>query len=59
MRQPGKVQVHQVRKLANLTTGRATARVGNLMATKRRKTLVVCPACHDAIHARNPREPTA
>jgi group II intron reverse transcriptase/maturase len=49
---PGKVLVHQVRKLASL----GPARSGQppwaaLMATKRRKTLVVCPACHDAIHA--------
>jgi hypothetical protein len=25
-----------------------------LMARKRRKTLVVCAACHDAIHVRQP-----
>jgi hypothetical protein len=49
---PGKVLVHQVRKLASLgQTGSGQPAWAALMATKRRKTLVVCAACHDVIHA--------
>jgi group II intron reverse transcriptase/maturase len=49
------VQTHQVRKLADLTQpGRPQPAWAHLMATMRRKTLVVCPSCHDAIHARQP-----
>jgi hypothetical protein len=29
-----------------------------LMATRRRKTLVVCADCHDAVHAQLPSPPT-
>ncbi|MGH8931183.1 MAG: maturase, partial [Egibacteraceae bacterium] len=49
--EPGKVLVHQVRKLASLgkpNTGQPAWAA--LMARKRRKTLVVCRPCHDAIH---------
>jgi hypothetical protein len=46
------VQVHQVRKLADLTgPGRPRPAWAKIMAKKRRKTLVVCADCHDAIHA--------
>jgi group II intron reverse transcriptase/maturase len=49
---PGKVHVHQVRKLASLgQPGPGQPPWAVLMATKRRKTLMVCAACHDAIHA--------
>jgi len=49
---PSKVLVHQVRKLASLgKTGSGQPAWAALMATKRRKTLVVCAACHDVIHA--------
>jgi Retron-type reverse transcriptase len=49
---PGKVLVHQVRKLASLgQAGSGQPAWAALMATKRRKTLVVCAACHDVIHA--------
>ena len=49
---PGKVLVHQVRKLSSLgQTGPGQPPWAALMATKRRKTLVVCTACHDVIHA--------
>ena len=49
------VQTHQVRKLAALTQpGRPQPAWAQLMATIRRKTLVVCPRCHDTIHARHP-----
>jgi group II intron reverse transcriptase/maturase len=46
------VEVHQVRKLADLIKpGRPQPAWAHLMATMRRKTLVVCSACHQAIHA--------
>jgi group II intron reverse transcriptase/maturase len=49
--EPGKVVVHQVRKLANLYKHTARPPVwAALMIKKRRKTLVVCHSCHDAIH---------
>ena len=49
---PGKVLVHQVRKLASLgPPGSGQPGWAALMAAKRRKTLVVCAVCHDAIHA--------
>jgi hypothetical protein len=48
---PGKVLVHQVRKLASLgQAGSGQPAWATVMATKRRKTLVVCAACHDVIH---------
>jgi group II intron reverse transcriptase/maturase len=50
--EPGKVLVHQVRKLASLgEPGSGQPPWAAFMATKRRKTLVVCTACHDVIHA--------
>jgi hypothetical protein len=55
---PGTVQVHQIRKLADLTpTGPAPPAWTKLMANKRRKTLVVCDNCHQQIHA-TPTTPT-
>ena len=49
------VQVHQVRKLADLAqTGRPQPAWAELMTRKRRKTLVVCQTCHTAIHAGQP-----
>ena len=49
---PGKVLVHQVRKLTSLgQAGPGQPAWAALMATKRRKTLIVCGACHDVIHA--------
>ena len=48
------VEVHQVRKLANLTRpGRPQPAWARLMAQMRRKTLIVCTPCHQAIHASN------
>jgi group II intron reverse transcriptase/maturase len=47
----GKVLVHQVRKLASLgETGPGQPAWAAKMAKMRRKTLIVCPACHDVIH---------
>jgi group II intron reverse transcriptase/maturase len=47
------VQVHQVSKLAKLSTpGRPQPVWAQHMARMRRKTLIVCPTCHDGIHHR-------
>ncbi|HEV2371094.1 MAG TPA: group II intron reverse transcriptase/maturase [Streptosporangiaceae bacterium] len=52
---PGKVLVHQVRKLASLgEPGPGQPAWAAHMARKRRKTLVVCHPCHDAIHHGQP-----
>jgi len=49
------VEVHQARKLADLArTGRPQPAWAQLMATMRRKTLMVCATCHQAIHAKQP-----
>jgi hypothetical protein len=48
------VEIHQVRKLADLArTGRPQPWWAQLMARMRRKTLVVCASCHQAIHHGN------
>jgi group II intron reverse transcriptase/maturase len=54
--QRSEVQVHQVSKLADLaaTPRRPQPSWAQLMASKRRKTLIVCPTCHDSIHDRQP-----
>jgi hypothetical protein len=58
--EPAKVQVHQIRKLAQLDKpGPGLPPWAVLMARKRRKTLVVCHPCHDAIHHRQPTATTA
>lgn len=54
------VEVHHIRKLADLNRPGQAAKPWwvRLMAARRRKTLVVCRACHQAIHAgRPPRQP--
>ena len=49
------VQVHHVRKLADLAKpGQPQPEWAQLMAKKRRKTLIVCAACHEHIHTRHP-----
>jgi hypothetical protein len=50
------VEVHHVRRLADLNQpGRREKPAWvKLMAMRRRKTLVVCRACHEAIHAGRP-----
>jgi hypothetical protein len=54
-KQPGPVDVHQVRKLADLhRPGRPQPAWNQLMAKRRRKTLVICTACHTAIHDGQP-----
>jgi hypothetical protein len=46
------VEVHQVRKLADLTTqGESQPAWSKRMAKMRRKTLITCDACHGMIHA--------
>jgi hypothetical protein len=45
------VQVHQIRKLADLdTSGPHPPAWTQFMAKRRRKTIVVCQTCHDQIH---------
>jgi len=55
-KQPDDIQVHQVRKLADLNGNGKTDRPTwmNLMSSKRRKTLMVCRSCHDTIHTGRP-----
>jgi group II intron reverse transcriptase/maturase len=49
------VQVHQVRRLADLVkAGQPQPPWAQHMAKKRRKTLVVCTDCHQAIHTGQP-----
>ncbi len=51
-----RVQVHQIRKLADLDRPELLERPEwiEVMTRKRRKTLVVCGACHTNIHSREP-----
>ena len=52
---PDAVQAHHVRRLADLNTpGQPQPAWAQLMARRRRTTLVVCQACHDRIHHRQP-----
>jgi len=49
------VQVHHIRKLADLEKGgKERPRWVKIMAARRRKTLVVCHLCHQAIHTGQP-----
>jgi group II intron reverse transcriptase/maturase len=51
--QRGQVEVHQIRRLADLAGNRQPQpEWAQLMARRRRKTLVVCPDCHQRIHTR-------
>ena len=53
--QADKVQVHQVRKLSDLSKpGKPQPEWMQIMAKRRRKTLVVCATCHASIHHRQP-----
>lgn len=48
---PAQVQVHQIRKLADLTTmGHPQSAWAQLMTRMHRKTLIVCGPCHESIH---------
>jgi group II intron reverse transcriptase/maturase len=49
--QTDNIEVHHVRKLDDLAAGTASPAWTRVMASKRRKTLVVCRDCHDLIHA--------
>ncbi|HVK21150.1 MAG TPA: reverse transcriptase domain-containing protein [Actinokineospora sp.] len=54
-RQAGDVQVHHVRKLADLgKPGPLQPLWAKAMANRRRKTLVVCASCHDQTHTGQP-----
>jgi group II intron reverse transcriptase/maturase len=51
----GPVEVHQARALADLVKpGQPQPAWAHLMATMRRKTLVICTPCHQAIHGGHP-----
>ena len=52
--QTDKVRVHQIRKLSDLNQPGQPDQPEwvQIMATRRRKTLVVCEACHASIHGR-------
>ena len=51
--EPEKVRVHQIRKLADLDKiGQPQPEWAQIMARRRRKTLVVCEPCHANIHPR-------
>ena len=53
--QPGEMEVHHVRKLADLTRpGPARPAWEAMMAQRHRKALVVCGTCHGHIHASQP-----
>ena len=53
--QRAQVEVHQVAKLADLAKpGQPQPAWAHLMAQMRRKTLMVCIPCHQAIHERQP-----
>jgi hypothetical protein len=55
--QADRVRVHQIRKLADLSKpGQPQPEWMQIMARRRRKTLVVCATCHASIH---PGKPTA
>jgi len=59
--QPDEVQVHQIRKLADLEKPGAPDRPEwiTLMAKRRRKTIVVCGTCHANIHHGRPNAAAA
>jgi Type II intron maturase len=58
--QAEKVQVHQIRRLADLyKPGEPQPEWMRIMAKQRRKTLVVCAVCHANIHNRQPTAMTA
>ena len=53
--QPDKVRVHQIRTLADLEKpGQPQLDWMQIMAKRRRKTLVVCERCHASIHQGKP-----
>jgi hypothetical protein len=51
-----RLEVHHIRKLADLNKPGRNAKPAwvQIMAKRRRKTLVTCTGCHDAIHAGRP-----
>ncbi len=52
------VEVHQIRRLADLARSGPQPMWTQHMVKRRRKTLVVCPPCHHAIHTRQPTATT-
>ena len=48
---PDDIEVHHIRKLADVRKkGRSRPKWMEIMAARRRKTLIVCRGCHDEIH---------
>jgi hypothetical protein len=47
--QKGSFEVHHIRKLKDVAKGKAQG--PQMMASRRRKTLVLCCTCHDQLHA--------
>ncbi|MGZ6807586.1 MAG: reverse transcriptase domain-containing protein [Mycobacteriaceae bacterium] len=58
--QPDQVRVHQIRKLSDLNQPGQPDQPEwmQIMTRRRRKTLVVCEACHDSIHTGRPTAST-
>jgi hypothetical protein len=57
--QADKVRVHQIRKLADLNNpGQPQPDWMQIMAKRRRKTLIVCATCHATIHLGRPTAST-
>lgn len=50
-KQTDDIEIHHIRRLADLATTGTPPLWAQAMANKRRKTLVVCRDCHDLIHA--------
>jgi hypothetical protein len=48
------VEIHQIRRLAELAKTGPQPTWAQIMAKRRRKTLIVCPPCHRTIHTRQP-----
>jgi hypothetical protein len=55
-RAQSEVEAHHVRRLKDLQSGAQAEQPewARLMASRRRKTLIVCRCCHDVIHNRTP-----
>jgi cytochrome c553 len=53
------MSVHHIRKLADLAATDSQPAWAAHMADKRRKSLVVCATCHEAIHTETPTAPHA
>ena len=55
----GRVPFAEASRLLRLLGHRLPPRTIEIMIRKRRRTLVVCPSCHDSIHNRQPNAEAA